>query len=276
MNRLQKKCFIASTGIHLLIAITLLAPTLMSSPSKAVDMPVLEFIPDLLTDKPFSGGGNPNAKPPPRIQPEPIKPPQPVVTQTKPLPEPPKEEPKPPKPDPEALEPAPKKPKIQIDPTRVVRKNNSKTTPKKSPAPDTRELEMADTRRRVSDLIQRTAGSLREDLSSSTSFEMPGTGGGQAYANYGQVVTSIYQRMWIAPEDAANDAAITKATVTIASDGTVLSARIIRPCGDSSVDNSVQRTLDRVTFIAPFPEGAKEKQRTYTINFNLKARRLLG
>jgi hypothetical protein len=40
------------------------------------------------------------------------------------------------------------------------------------------------------------------------------------------------------------------------------------------VDKSVQRTLDRVTFIAPFPEGAKDKQRTYTINFNLKAKRL--
>ena len=69
---------------------------------------------------------------------------------------------------------------------------------------------------------------------------------------------------------------ITKATVTIASDGTVLSARILKPSGDASVDRSVQRTLDRVTFIAPFPEGAKDKQRTYTINFNLKAKRLSG
>jgi hypothetical protein len=38
----------------------------------------------------------------------------------------------------------------------------------------------------------------------------------------------------------------------------------------------VQRTLDRVTFVAPFPDGAKEKERTFIINFNLKAKRMLG
>jgi TonB family protein len=55
----------------------------------------------------------------------------------------------------------------------------------------------------------------------------------------------------------------------------VISARIITPSGDPGVDASVQHTLDRVPFIAPFPEGAKEKERTYTINFNLKAKRSL-
>jgi TonB family protein len=274
MNRLQKKCFIASTGIHLLIAVALIAPTLFSPAGKAENFPVLEFIPDITTDKPFSGGGTPNAKPPP-AQLAPARPPEPVIAQAKPPPEPPKESVKPPQPDPDALEPAPKKPRIQINTTPVVRKNNSKTAPRK-PAPDTREQELADNRRRVTDLIQRTAGSLREDLSSSTSIEMPGTTGGQAYANYDQVVKSIYDRLWIPPDDTTADNAITKATVTISSDGTVLSARIIRPSGERSVDSSVQRTLERVTFIAPFPEGAKDKQRTYTINFNLKARRLLG
>ncbi len=36
------------------------------------------------------------------------------------------------------------------------------------------------------------------------------------------------------------------------------------------------RTLDRVTFIAPFPDGSTEKQKTFIINFNLKAKRMLG
>ena len=49
-----------------------------------------------------------------------------------------------------------------------------------------------------------------------------------------------------------------------------------RPSGETGVDSSVQRTLDRIPFIAPFPEGAKEKERTYTINFNLKAKRGIG
>ena len=90
------------------------------------------------------------------------------------------------------------------------------------------------------------------------------------------MVKSIYERAWVPPDDSASDDAITKVTVTIGHDGTVISARVLQGSGDSKVDKSVQRTLDEVTFIAPFPEGAKEKQRTYTINFNLKAKRLLG
>ena len=77
------------------------------------------------------------------------------------------------------------------------------------------------------------------------------------------------------PDNVANDNANTKVSVTIASDGTVISARIVTPSGDADVDASVQRTLERVKFIAPFPEGATEKERTYTINFNPKAKRLL-
>jgi len=88
------------------------------------------------------------------------------------------------------------------------------------------------------------------------------------------VVMSIYWHAWTPPEDTASDAAIAYATVVIESDGTVLSARIIKPSGDASVDKSVQRTLEHVTFIRPFPEGAKDKQRTYKIKFDLKARRL--
>ena len=34
---------------------------------------------------------------------------------------------------------------------------------------------------------------------------------------------------------------------------------------------AVQHMLERVTFIAPFPEGATEKERSYTMNFNATA-----
>jgi outer membrane biosynthesis protein TonB len=56
----------------------------------------------------------------------------------------------------------------------------------------------------------------------------------------------------------------------------VISALILSPSGDANVDSSVQRTLDRVTFVAPFPDGATEKERTFIINFNLKTKRMLG
>src|ERR1019366_8061066 len=73
------------------------------------------------------------------------------------------------------------------------------------------------------------------------------------------------------PGNADNDEANTRVSVTIANDGTVISARIVTPSGDTKVDASIQRTLERVTYIAPFPKGAVEKERTYIINFNLKA-----
>ena len=106
-------------------------------------------------------------------------------------------------------------------------------------------------------------------------IDMPGNSSA-AYANYASVVKSVYEQAWVPPDNAQNDDANVKVTVTIASDGTVISARVLTPSGDAGVDASVQHTLDRVTFIAAFPEGATEKERTYTINFNLKAKRLLG
>src|SRR5258707_394068 len=80
------------------------------------------------------------------------------------------------------------------------------------------------------------ARSLRNDLSSATTIDTNygPRGGGEAYANYAQVVKSIYERAWVAPDDTANDDAITKVTVTIANNGTVISARILRASGDSS------------------------------------------
>jgi TonB family protein len=102
---------------------------------------------------------------------------------------------------------------------------------------------------------------------------MPGNSS-VAYANYATVVKSVYEQAWILPND-ATDNANTKVSVTIASDGTVITARIVTPSGDAGLDASVQRTLDRVKFIAPFPEGATEKERTYTINFNPQVKRLL-
>jgi TonB family protein len=162
----------------------------------------------------------------------------------------------------------------------MVRPTDAKKTgkvPSETSSAENEERRIADARRRAADLVGATARSLRNDIAPGTSLEAFGPGGGgEVYAPYDSAVRSIYWHAWIPPEDTASDSAITKASVTIASDGTVLSARIINPSRDPSVDRSVQRALDSVTFIAPFPEGAKDKQRTYTINFNLKAKRLSG
>jgi TonB family protein len=297
MKRLGQKCFVASAGFHLLLVVILvIGPAFLSSKSKVDNSPVLDVIPGKLIDAAFSGGGNPHGTPPPPApivprppaavqpapQPEPVKAPEPVkVRAPQPRPEP-VEDVKPTKPDPTSLETSNdrKRKKPEVSTTPVVRRPDAKKTAKVSSETSSTENEvrrLADNRRRAAALLGATAESLLKDVSPGTSLEAIGPGGGgEVYASYDQVVRSIYWHAWVPPEDTASDAAITKATVTIASDGTVLSARIIRPSGDTSVDKSVQRTLDNVTYIRPFPEGAKEKQRTYTINFNLKAKRLAG
>ena len=276
MNRLHKKCFLASAGMHLLLVLILfVGPAFLSSKTKVEETQYLELIPRHLVDGPVhTGGGNPL----PRTQTP--TPPQPPPA-ARPLDPPPQREPDPPKnvaaasndPVPD-LVPTRRKPVINTTP--VIRKTGSKTMSKVQPTTDNREQQVADARRRAAALISKTADSLRSDLSSSTDVAMPATGFGEAYASYASAVRSVYERAWIPPDDTADDNAITKVTVTIEHTGRVLSSSIVRASGETVVDRSVQRTLDRVTFIAPFPDGAKEKQRTYTINFNLKAKRGLG
>ncbi len=289
MDRLQQKCVIASAGFHLLLFVILLVgPAFLAPKSKVDNSRILDVIPGKLIDAAFSGGGNPQGRPPPPAPPEPRPP---AVTQPAPRPEPvkvrepepPKEEVKPTKPDPSALEPSPdrkrKLPEVSTKPL-IRRPDSTKTTksPSTTSTADSEERRMADARRRrAAAVIGAAAQSLRDDIAPGTSIEPLGPGGGgEVYASYDQAVKSAYWHAWIPPEDTASDAAITTATVTIASDGTVLTARIVKPSGDTNVDKSVQRTLEHVTYIAPFPEGAKEKQRTYTIKFDLKARRLTG
>jgi TonB family protein len=286
MKRLQTKCIIVSAGLHLLLVVILIVgPAFLTSKSKVDDMKTLDFVPSLAIDEAFSHGGNPNAQPPPPTptptppappvaQPAPPPPPSQPVRQQEPASVPVRQT----KPDPEAIEPEKstvKRHEIKLTPVVRHATNDNSRQPSES---DRRTQELTDIRRRAAEAIGRTARSLSHDLSPSTTIDTnPGEGGGgEAYANYGQIVKSIYEREWIAPEDVSNDDAITKVTVTIARDGTVMSSRIVRGSGDSSVDGSVQRTLDRVTFIMPFPEGSKDRERTYTINFNLKTKRLAG
>jgi TonB family protein len=144
--------------------------------------------------------------------------------------------------------------------TRVVPKSSS--TPTKTTADNSKAIKSA-------------LRALRANLSSSTTIDMPGNSSAAA-ANYAQVVKSVYEQAWTPPDDATSDDANVRVRVTIGSDGTVISAHVIGPSGDAGVDSSVRNTLDRVQFIAPFPSGSADTERTYIINFNLKAKRLLG
>jgi TonB family protein len=270
MNRLQKKCVIATTGFHLLLLVILfVGPAFFWAREKADDTPVLEMIPANQVDSATTGVQG--AQPPPAPAPAPVKPvvtppaptPKPVVQPTPTLTERLEKifKPEPAKPVAAPEENQPHTPKVNLTPvTRTVPKNTS--TPTK-PTPDN------------SKAVKSALRALRANLSSSTTIDMPGNSS-VAAANYAQIVKSIYEQAWTPPDDAASDDANVKVRVIIASDGTVISARLIEPSSDASTDASVRSTLDRVQFIAPFPPGSTDKERTYIINFNLKSKRLNG
>jgi TonB family protein len=275
MNRLQKKCVLATTGFHLLLLVILfVGPAFFWSRQKPEDTSVLDMIPANLVDSATTGIQNAEP-PPPAPAPTPVvTPPQPTTPEPKPVVQPPptpeptltervekffkpaEEKPTPAKPETETHTP-----KVNLTPvTRVVPKNSS--TPTKATTDNSKAIKSA-------------LRTLRANLSAPTTVAPVGNSSAAA-ANYAQVVKSVYEQAWTPPDDTSSDDANVRVRVTIASDGRVISAEIIEPSGDASVDRSVQNTLDRVTEIAPFPAGSTDTERTYIINFNLKAKRLLG
>jgi len=255
MNRLQKKCVIATAGVHLLLIVILfVGPAFFYSKPKAGDLQVLEVIPANLIDAPFNSGVA-NATPPP---PAPVTPPQP--------PPPVPEKIEPPKPVRETVKaPAPVEKldanelrKVQIN-TQLVTRTAPKAAPSAADAARTKAFRIALDR-------------LKKNLTSGTVVDAPGSGS-VAYASYKDALGSIYYNAWT-PEGAANDEANTFVKITVASDGTVINARIVTPSGDEKMDASVQRTLQRVTEVPPLPDKSKVQQ-DFTIMFNLKAKRML-
>ena len=271
MSRLQKKCLVATAGTHLLLVVLLLCSGFITSKPQPDETMLLDVIPAILIEAAFNSGVK-NAPKPPPTPPE-IKPPEP-----QPQPQPVKQpEPEPVKPEklPEPdLTPVvkPPKAKIEIDLKPVIRKTPAVSKPADTSAEDAKR-EKARLQKERLKAIANAARSIKENSSSATTVEMPGTGS-VSYASYASVVKSIYEQAWTPPDDATLDDANTKVSVTIASDGRVLNAHILNPSGDAKVDASVRRTLDRVTFVREFPDGAKEKEKTFIINFNLKAKRM--
>jgi TonB family protein len=294
MNRLQKKCLIAAAGTHLLLVVVVLCSGFVTSKPKPDETQLLTVIPDKLIEEEFSSGVKNAQLPPPT---------PPVVTPTPPVPTPPTPEPpkpvepvkpvesvkpvepvKPPEPEPvkplshEELIPVNPKPKpkpheVSLVPVKHVVPKVSEDTEAQNEAREAAKAAKAAKQRAAN--IAKIAQAIKENSSSSTEIVMPGNSTASD-ARYAAAVKSKYEAAWTPPDDTSSDDANVKVSVTIGRDGTVTSARILDRSGDSKVDNSVQRTLDRVTFVAPFPDDWKENERTFIINFNLKAKRMLG
>jgi periplasmic protein TonB len=263
MSQLQKKCFLATAGLHgLLFAVLIFGPAFLMSRDKLDDMPVLDFIPSKLIDEQFFGGGTPPPQPqppPPRVQPPPPQPqPQPPQPRPQPAPQPQARTPEP--------KPAPEPPRYRTaDQIKVNLKPTTQPQPRPKPAPP-----QADPGR----IIAQTTSSLRQSLAPSTTIETPapGVGGGEAYANYAQAIKSLYERAWIAPEQSSRDDALVRVRVVILRDGTIRSASVIGRSGDTLIDGSVEAALRRVEKAPAFPQGSKDAERTFVIGFNLKTR----
>lgn len=296
MNRLQKKCMIASAGIHLLLAMILLVgPGFLSKrPAKVDDVPLLDFIPIKTVDDMISGGGNPKAKPPAALpvqaQAEPpvkVEPPAPKpAPQHEPDPVPVRE-PDPPKQtqpdfrDDDGFE-QPKKAKthkIEINKTLVTRKRDSSADrrAKEEAQAQAEAKAVADARRRLAHQLGQVAENIGNEVSGGTSIELKGPGGGGVpYANWKSAIKTLYERAWLLPEGVVDDDATAYASVTVAKDGTVVRSYISTRSGDSTVDRSVQAALDRVRNTPPLPDTAKESERTIVIMFSVRSKRAIG
>jgi TonB family protein len=281
---------IGTVGIHLLLlTILIVGPAFFNPQPKIDNNNILTVIPANLVDAAISSGAQDAQAPPPTptpISPAFLKPPPPLPA---------------PAPAPRVVQPAPapapeKIPDLTPTPSLLDRweKMFERTKPAPTVTPDMTPTKRTTTKSQTDNInvdlshkisrtkplkssqtdnaqnqreINRELNSLTHSLSSATKIDMPGNASA-SYANYGDVVVSIYHSAWVPPDGMSRDNVPVKFKVTIARDGSVISAQIIDRSGDPSIDEAVQHMLDRVTFIEPFPQGTDDKQRTYTIDFN--------
>ncbi len=277
MNRTQKKCLIASAAFHgSLVLLLIFGSALMPEDRPAPANRITFFDPSKVTDGPTQGGNpGPVAEQPPAPAPPPVAPPQP---QPRPQPQPVarQEDFKPApvqKPDAEAFKPAKPKPPVEQDEFKPVDHPPARQVASNDAAADARAKALADKQQRIANQISRGVGRLSSTLNKDTAVQISSGGdGGEAAANYRDIVASIYHAAWNQPASLNDDAATVVVSVTIGRDGRVLHHEIIKPSGNPVMDRSIDNTLENVTDIAPFPEGSKDAERTYSISFNLTAK----
>jgi TonB family protein len=302
MKRLQTKCFLGSALVHGLLAVALLVgPGFVGSKPVPNNLAILDVIPNKLVDELLSGGGAPGAPPPAPVRtPEPVTPPspptppapkpEPVVEKARPKnPEPPEETPKPLPPDETGLEPVKAvkpRPKKATELTKAELLTKKVTRASDESESETKAKRAADKARKTaaaaaaawSKELKTALNTIQGGISSGVSIGPIGVGGtgGEAYANYMQAIQSIYDHAWIDPDEVTDQALNVLATVVIGRNGQVINYQITRRSGNTALDKSVERALRSVTQVPPFPEGAKENQRSYRIQFDLIAKRKIG
>ena len=293
MNRLQKKCMIVSGGIHLLLAVMLIfGPGFLSSNSGDNAPPLLKFVPVTTVESIMSGGGDKSVKAPPAeaTSPEPpaptpvVVPPTPVVTPPVEVPQPPVERVQPRQPekempvpkdpprvntptiDPTPVKSAPRKPHdIAVD---LTVKTSSSTDAKAKREAQAKAAAAAQAReqQRIAAAFGRATAGIRGGVSSSTEVRIQGDGtGGVSYGNIQSAILTRYYEAWDVPDGVPDSKVFV--SITLARDGTVVASRITKRSGNASLDDSVQKALNRVSFVAPLPENESKDSMEFAFGF---------
>jgi TonB family protein len=283
MDRVQKRCLLGSLGLHAFLILVFLFGSAFF-PARKPDIsstPTIKLlqIPEVLTDGPSGGGGNP-LKPITNEQQKgdpnahPVKPPTPPAPVAKTPVKPPETKPI----KPEVVKHAdPPKPVDPLGLKPVVRKT-TKTDPEKSTQDAAKQKEekaareARDAGERITKQLSKTMNGLSRGFLQGTVVGEIGGTPGVASANYAHFVREIYDDAWAVPSDVSLDSGVATVKITVARDGRIIRATIVDRSGNRVLDLSVQKALDSVTKLPAFPEGSRDDQRTFTIDFNLKAK----
>jgi len=234
MGRLKRSCVVGSVVFHaLILAMLVLGPMLLAKREEKVR--VIDLVPSEVIDKLLAPAAP--VAPPPALAPPKPKQPEPKKVQPKPKPKP---------------KPTPPKPKIKVNLNSNVRK------------PDAQKKES----QKEAAKRQAALNKLQTKLSGRTSVNVPL--GRYASANYESLIRRKYMDATIHPGAISGDPVV-KVRLVIARNGRILSARVTGKSGVASWDRSVQKALDRVKFIKPFPESMKGSQQTFNLNFNSRS-----
>ena len=261
MGRLKRSCVVGSVVFHALtLALLVLAPVLLAKRVEKVQ--VIDLIPSEIVDQIMAPPAS--VAPPTPPTPAPTKP-----TPPKPKPKPP--DPIPPKPKPKQVEvvkpkpkPKPVKPKINVNLKSTLRQPDTQKVKAQQAAAE--RARQAEAKRQAA--LKQSLNKLDSKLSGRTSVNVPQ--GRYAAANYESLIRRKYVDATIHPGTISGDPVV-KVQLVIARNGNVISARIIGVSGLASWDRAVQKALDRVKRIAPFPAGMSGAKKTFNLNFNSRS-----
>lgn len=289
MTRLQKKCLAGSVCFHGLIVVVLLVTAAFRSEPTVTEPHLLNLV-NLsapIVDRPDSGGTPVPAPAIPKPAPPAIHPAPPAPAETHPQPTP-AESPKiavktPPKPA--AVKPIPAKPVTEPAPTKrgtTAAVPSPAKPPPKSAESSSQAQEQAAAQKARRQRLQEIASAL-DSLSSSVQSKaspvsvaaLSGAGGGEAFVSYDSAVQSAYYNAW-KPEETTRRMAVAIVKIIVSRNGNITSSEFVTKSGDPLLDHSVQRALDAVKELPPFPPNAPDTERSYIIRFDPETKQSAG